>query len=827
MPQVQPKLKSAPRKPSFFWQGLLILLPVVVLSLAGLPSMRQDKRIVEAQARQRAQELADELADRIEVELAFTNAPADGSFPQPLTFQMDRDGRLSSPPPLSGLPDPELFTPAELTPEQANLWQAARRVAVGPTARAASLTAWEQFIASQPPERFGALAAYARAILLAEQGPSSGAVEALRQVSERWPRARGETGLPLAPLAALKRLEMISVGTNRAVASTDTTAAAQWLASNVLAQPTLLTPLVLERLQGMDDKLGLAGRSAAWKEEWDRAETARGLYAASQSQWRTNLVVNAPALGRSVAGAGLFNPATPLPSARVSLPRLFWIHTGQTLEAAPPTLSTAPHGPRSEGAPGTQRMSAAENSRQAPPASPLSNRASADARWMALWHSGSASARSIQSELEWLAVRHEASDGTTRVICWPASKVAFAQFSSAQNLTPPVRLAVDRLAKRLPEYFGFSLELAGQSIYSSNAMEVIDWVAGGKGGGQYWRKSRGTKPPPVLATAVRGDRGSDYLRVAIHLASPDMLYEAQRTRQALFVLLILASAGAVLAGFIAAWRAFVRQQRLSEMKSNFVSSVSHELRAPIASVRLLTESLERGKVPEPARQREYFRFILQECRRLSALIENVLDFSRIEQGRKDYEFEPTDVAALVEATVKLMEPNAGEKQVALAVKKELPTATLDLHPLVDARALQQALVNLIDNAIKHSSAGETVTVELAVPDDDDAPAPAPSAAHEGTPLPGPVRAFWLSVSDHGPGIPPEDHARIFERFYRRGSELRRETQGVGIGLSIVKHIVEAHGGRVRVESEVGKGSRFVMELPISENAGMAQMTRDQ
>src|ERR1700724_2177889 len=97
------------------------------------------------------------------------------------------------------------------------------------------------------------------------------------------------------------------------------------------------------------------------------------------------------------------------------------------------------------------------------------------------------------------------------------------------------------------------------------------------------------------------------------------------------------------------------------MKSNFVSSVSHELRAPIASVRLLAESLERGKILEAPKQHEYFRFIGQECRRLSSLIENVLDFSRIEQGRKQYEFEPTDLIALTRRTVKLMEAEAAEK----------------------------------------------------------------------------------------------------------------------------------------------------------------------
>jgi signal transduction histidine kinase len=263
-------------------------------------------------------------------------------------------------------------------------------------------------------------------------------------------------------------------------------------------------------------------------------------------------------------------------------------------------------------------------------------------------------------------------------------------------------------------------------------------------------------------------------------------------------MMIVAATAAALVGFVAAYTAFRRQQRLSELKSNFVSSVSHELRAPVASVRLMAESLERGVVPEAPRQQEYYRLITQECRRLSSLVDNVLDFSRIEQGRKDYEFEPTDVLRLVTQTKQLMEPVAVERGVSL--KLELPSLSdaESLEPSLDGKAIQQALINLVDNAMKHSPKGEVVTIGLSV---------------ESTEPAGPPSWISLWVEDRGEGIPASEQERIFERFYRCGSELTRETQGVGIGLSIVKHVVEAHGGNVRVRSAPGQGSRFTLELP--------------
>lgn len=277
--------------------------------------------------------------------------------------------------------------------------------------------------------------------------------------------------------------------------------------------------------------------------------------------------------------------------------------------------------------------------------------------------------------------------------------------------------------------------------------------------------------------------------IDILLVQPEMVYSRQRTRTYLYGSLIALSIGAVIAGFVTAYRSFHRQRQLSEMKSNFVSSVSHELRAPIASIRLMSEELEEVGAIDRKKSKQYHAFINQECRRLTHLIENVLDFSRHERGVRKYEFEPMDLLVLVEETVRLMNPFAAEHDIRIETRVEGKEFQIE----ADGRALQQVLVNLLDNAIKHSPAHGVIQVQLRRQPDS--------------------TSFQLLVRDQGPGIPAEDHMRIFQTFYRRGSELRRETQGIGLGLTIVRYIVRVHGGTVHVESAPGQGSAFIVSLP--------------
>lgn len=344
----------------------------------------------------------------------------------------------------------------------------------------------------------------------------------------------------------------------------------------------------------------------------------------------------------------------------------------------------------------------------------------------------------------------------------------------------------------IPRYAAVRIRVAGRAVRPSPAApnERTDALASADG-----------------AIEV-GQAPARQFQLSVMLADPDQLYAGYRRRLWGAIGLVLAATVAGLGALFSTWRAFERQRRLGEMKSNFVSSVSHELRAPIASVTLMAESLERGTVQETVRQKEYLRLIVQECRRLSSLVANVLDFSRMEQGRSRYNFEPTDLDQVVSRTIEVMRPYAEQRQIRLACGSG-PEGGHVPWPACDAAAIQQALVNLVDNAIKHSPAGSMVTVgiDTSAQDEKGSLAGRDEAAR-------PVARLY--VEDRGAGIAEGEKERIFEPFYRGGSELLRETPGIGIGLTIVRHIAQAHGGRVVVDSAVGRGSRFTIELPLEE-----------
>jgi signal transduction histidine kinase len=250
---------------------------------------------------------------------------------------------------------------------------------------------------------------------------------------------------------------------------------------------------------------------------------------------------------------------------------------------------------------------------------------------------------------------------------------------------------------------------------------------------------------------------------------------------------------ALIGGIVLALQAANRAMRLSEMKSDFVSNVSHELRTPLASIRMFAELLRLGRAASPEKVREYGTFIEAESRRLTRLINNILDFSRLESGRKTYRFARGDLREVVEGVVRALEIHLGQAGFRVTLEPvPLPLPEVRMDP----DAIAQALHNLIDNAAKYSGDAREIAVRL-------------------WSEPG---AVAVAVEDHGVGIPKDEQRKIFERFHRVGTGLVHEVKGSGLGLSLVRHIVQDHGGRIDLQSEPGRGSTFTIRLPAAPAA---------
>jgi signal transduction histidine kinase len=241
-------------------------------------------------------------------------------------------------------------------------------------------------------------------------------------------------------------------------------------------------------------------------------------------------------------------------------------------------------------------------------------------------------------------------------------------------------------------------------------------------------------------------------------------------------------------GILLMYRNVSRELALAKLKSDFVSNVSHELRTPLALIRLYAETLELGRISNPGKHQEYYEIIRKESERLTSLINNILDFSRIEAGKKEYSFRETDVADLVRSTLESyrFEIEQNGFQFEQKIDNNLP-------PLqVDREAIARSLLNLVNNAVKYSATDKYLGVHL--------------YHHYGK--------VKLEVVDHGIGIPAKEQPKIFDKFYRVGDPLVHNTKGSGLGLSLVRHIVQAHGGEVWVESAPGHGSKFIITLPV-------------
>ncbi len=281
------------------------------------------------------------------------------------------------------------------------------------------------------------------------------------------------------------------------------------------------------------------------------------------------------------------------------------------------------------------------------------------------------------------------------------------------------------------------------------------------------------------------------LKVMLPPQDPRLLERARGMQRSLLYFSLCLLAAATAFGAWLMWRDLRRTVRLAEMRGQFVSSVSHELKTPLTAIRMLAETLQLGRVKDTDTQSEYLDTIVNECERLSRLVDGVLQFSKAEQGKKVFHPRSMNIAESVIAAERALDYPLSQQgfQLEVTIEPGLPSVRADRD------AVQQAILNLLSNAMKYS--GESRRIGLDVRRD----------------------GAWVTirVTDRGIGIAKEEQARIFEKFYRARTPENQRIAGTGLGLALVAQIVSAHGGSVEVESEPGKGSSFLIRLPVEEN----------
>jgi len=318
-----------------------------------------------------------------------------------------------------------------------------------------------------------------------------------------------------------------------------------------------------------------------------------------------------------------------------------------------------------------------------------------------------------------------------------------------------------------------------------------DAVAGDKRSGdvELALPGRGRPAPPGrdLGEAPTPPAESPWLLVARHRAgSFEAAVAAVERRNLATGFFVLALLGATALVLVAQAQ---RAQRLARQQLEFVTGVTHELNTPLAAIRSAGQNLAAGIVTEPAQVRRYGDLIEKEGGRLTALVAQVLDFAGIESGSRVYAREPFSLAALVDEV--LRDSRLVLEQSGIVLERKVAADLPELRG--DAPALRRAIANLVANAAKFAAAGKWIGVRA-------------EARPDG-------RAVLLRVEDRGPGIPREERERVFEPFYRGPAAERNHAPGSGLGLSLVRHVVRAHGGSVRVEAGEGGGASLVVELP--------------
>ncbi|MFH1717011.1 MAG: HAMP domain-containing sensor histidine kinase [Planctomycetota bacterium] len=290
----------------------------------------------------------------------------------------------------------------------------------------------------------------------------------------------------------------------------------------------------------------------------------------------------------------------------------------------------------------------------------------------------------------------------------------------------------------------------------------------------------------VAYTAIL-DFGFGDLILNLKEVDPDWIHKQIYHLRNWYVGIVAVVLLAVSFGLASLWHNTRAQIALGQRKDDFLSAVSHELRTPLTSIRMYAEMLEKNWVKSPDKAAEYYGNMRQESERLGRLIENVLDFSRIQKRRKTYAFDIGDINRCTAGVIETMKPYAELKGFSIETKfGQLEESTFD------SDAVTQIVVNLLDNAIKYARNAEDKTITVRTRNED--------------------RFVLIEVEDHGPGVPHRQRKKIFEQFYRLGAEATRETSGTGLGLALVKTIAEAHDGFVEVIGAKPTGAIFRVAL---------------
>jgi len=301
-------------------------------------------------------------------------------------------------------------------------------------------------------------------------------------------------------------------------------------------------------------------------------------------------------------------------------------------------------------------------------------------------------------------------------------------------------------------------------------------------------------PQARLATARLLHHAGLTWKIDVELRHPDTLFAGFRRRQWLYVAMLAVMMVSLVVGTTLTLRTVSRELAVARLKSQFVSAVSHEFRTPLTGIRHYGEMLLHDRVATEDRKRHYYAQVLAAAERLSRLVEDVLDFARLEEGRQEYHFDSIETAAWLRQTV-------AEFQATLGQDKRLESTIPDTLGCIrgDGPALARAIHNLLDNAVKYSPGCHTVWLDAR----------------------GDESGIAISVRDKGIGISAGDRPHIFERFYR-GHALEASARGTGLGLSLVQHVVSAHGGTIDVASEPGQGTTVTIRLRRPTDSGGAR-----